>query len=60
MTISFEPTEEQRMMRDTVAEFAKEKLRAKIRETEAARALSPDLRTAAAELGLGALWTPEA
>jgi alkylation response protein AidB-like acyl-CoA dehydrogenase len=60
MTISFEPTEEQRMMRDTVAEFAKEKLRAKIRETEAARALSPELRQAAAELGLGALWTPEA
>ena len=60
MTISFEPTEEQRMMRDTVAEFAKEKLRAKIRETEALRALSPDLRKEAAELGLGALWTPEA
>src|SRR4051812_9575564 len=60
MTISFEPTEEQRMMRDTVAEFAKEKLRAKIRETEAARALADDLRKAAAELGLGALWTPEA
>ncbi|MEO7094930.1 MAG: acyl-CoA dehydrogenase family protein, partial [Polyangiales bacterium] len=60
MTISFEPTEEQRMMRDTVAGFAKEKLRAKIRETEAARELSPELRKAAAELGLGALWTPEA
>ncbi len=60
MTISFEPTEEQRLMRDTVAQFGAEKLRPRLRETEAARDLAADLRSGLAELGIGALWTPEA
>lgn len=60
MTISFEPTEEQRLMRDTVAQFGAEKLRPRLRETEAARALADDLKSGLAELGLGGLWVPEA
>jgi len=58
--IAFEPTEEQRMMRDTVAEFAKTKLRPHIRDTEVAHALADDLRNELAELGLGGLSIPEA
>jgi alkylation response protein AidB-like acyl-CoA dehydrogenase len=58
--IAFEPTEEQTMMRDTVAEFAKSKLRPRIRETEVARALADELRNELAELGLGGLTIPEA
>lgn len=58
--ITFEPTEEQRMMRDTVADFVKSKLRPRVREVEAARALPDDLRDGLVELGLGGLATPEA
>ncbi len=58
--ITFEPTEEQRMMRDTVADFVKSKLRPRVREVEAARALPDDLREGLVELGLGGLATPEA
>jgi alkylation response protein AidB-like acyl-CoA dehydrogenase len=58
--ITFEPSEEQRMMRDTVFDFAKSKLRPRLREVEAARALPDDLRDGLVELGLGGLATPEA
>lgn len=57
---SFDPTEEQRMMRDTVADFAREKLRERSREIEGARALPGDLRRAIAELGVTTLGVPEA
>ncbi len=57
---SFDPTEEQRMMRDTVADFAREKLRERSREIEGARALPEDLRRAIAELGVTTLTIPEA
>jgi acyl-CoA dehydrogenase len=57
---SFDPTEEQAMMRDTVAEFAREKLRERSREIEAARALPDDLRSALGELGVTTLAIPEA
>ncbi len=57
--VSFEPTEEQRMMRDTVADFAREKLRERSREIEGKRALPDDLRAAVAELGLTTLTIPE-
>lgn len=58
--ITFEPSEEQRMMRDTVFDFAKSKLRPRLREVEAARGLPDDLRDGLVELGLGGLATPEA
>ncbi|GAC1355097.1 MAG: acyl-CoA dehydrogenase family protein [Polyangiales bacterium] len=60
MTISFEPTEEQRLMRDTVAQLAREKLRPRARQAEEARGLGDELRKELAELGLGMLWVPEA
>lgn len=56
---SFDPTEEQRMMRDTVADFAREKLRERSREIEGARKLPDDLRRAIAELGITTLTIPE-
>src|SRR5437764_103459 len=58
--VSFEPTPEQCLMRDTVSDFAKEKLRPASRHNEEARAIDDQLRRAAAELGLGALSIPEA
>lgn len=58
--VSFEPTEEQRMMRDTVAELARAKLRERTREIEAKRALPDDLSAALAELGITSLAIPEA
>lgn len=57
---SFDPTEEQAMMRDTVAEFAREKLRERSREIEGKRALPDDLRRALGELGVTTLGVPEA
>jgi acyl-CoA dehydrogenase len=56
---SFDPTEEQRMMRDTIADFAREKLRERSREIEGARKLPDDLRNAIAELGITTLTIPE-
>ena len=56
---SFDPTEEQAMMRDTVADFARTKLRERSREIEGKRALPADLRSALAELGVTTLGVPE-
>ena len=55
---SFEPNEDQRMMQQTVADFAREKLRERSREIEGKRALPDDLRGAVAELGLCTLAVP--
>src|SRR6478672_9997410 len=59
MTIEFELTEDQQMMRDTVADFAKQKLRDRARDVEHRRALPDDLASAIAELGLTAYAIPE-
>jgi len=58
--ISFEPTEDQKLMVQSVAEFAKSTLRPRIREFEAARAISEEARKTAHELGLGLVALPEA
>lgn len=55
---SFEPNEDQRMMQQTVADFAREKIRERAREIEGKRALPDDLRAAIAELGLCTLSVP--
>lgn len=55
---SFEPNEDQRMMQQTVADFAREKVRERAREIEGRRALPDDLRKAVAELGLCTLAVP--
>ena len=57
--IAFEPSEDQTRMQESVAQLAK-KLRARIRETERARAVPEDLRKSAHELGLGMATLPEA
>jgi len=56
---SFDPTEEQAMMRDTIADFARTKLRERSREIEGKRELPGDLRAALAELGVTTLAVPE-
>jgi alkylation response protein AidB-like acyl-CoA dehydrogenase len=57
--LSFQPTEEQRLMVASVAEFSRSILRPRIREFERARGLPDDVRRAAHELGLGALGLSE-
>ena len=57
--IAFDPTDDQKLMQETVASFAKT-LRARLRETEKERAVAPDLRKTAHELGLGMVAVPEA
>lgn len=56
--ISFEPSEDQRMMQDAARGFAKT-LRARMREMEKAREVPADLQKAAAEMGLGMIAIPE-
>jgi alkylation response protein AidB-like acyl-CoA dehydrogenase len=57
--IGFSPTEDQKMMVDSVGQFAKT-LRPRVREIEKARAVPEDLRKTAHELGLGLVALPEA
>lgn len=57
--IDFEPTEEQKLIRDTVAEFAKTKIGESSREHERMRAVAEDIRKAAHELGIGIAHVPE-
>jgi alkylation response protein AidB-like acyl-CoA dehydrogenase len=57
--IAFEPTEDQRLMTESVASFAKT-LRARMREFEKERAVPDDVRRTAHELGLGMVAIPEA
>ncbi|MCW5833982.1 MAG: acyl-CoA dehydrogenase family protein [Labilithrix sp.] len=56
--ISFQPTEDQGLMVESVAQFARA-LRAKIRDNEKARELPEAVRKTAHELGLGLVALPE-
>src|SRR5688572_19265230 len=57
--ISFEPTEDQRLMVDSVAQFAKAVLRPKHREFEKERAVPEAVRKTAHEPGLALVSLPE-
>jgi acyl-CoA dehydrogenase len=58
--IAFEPSDDQKMVRDSVAQFAERTLRPRMREFEKARALPDDVLRAASEMGLGMAAFPEA
>ncbi len=58
--ISFEPTEDQTLMVESVAQFAKNALRPKIREFEKLRGVPEAVRKTAYDLGLGLVALPEA
>lgn len=57
--ISFEPTEDQKMMVESVAQFARTVLRPKFRDFERERGLPEAVRKTAHELGLGLVALPE-
>jgi alkylation response protein AidB-like acyl-CoA dehydrogenase len=57
--ISFEPTDDQKMVRDSVAQFAEKTLRPRIREFEKKRGLPDDVLAAAHEMGLPLAAFPE-
>jgi len=57
--IDFEPSEEQRLVRESVAEFARSTLAPRVREVERARAVPEDVRRLAHEMGLGTAGVPE-
>ncbi len=57
--ISFEPSDDQKMMVESVSQFAKNALRPKIREFEKERGLPEAVRKTAHELGLGMVALPE-
>ena len=57
--IDFEPSEDQRMMQDSVAQFAKSTLAPRIRESERLRGVPEDVRLLAHEMGLGFIDVPE-
>ena len=57
--IAFEPSDDQKMVRDAVAQFAQRTLRPRMREFEKARGLPDDVLRAAAEMGLGLAAFPE-
>lgn len=57
--ISFEPSDDQKLMIESVAQFARTVLRPRIRETERQRALPESIRKTAHELGLAAVALPE-
>ncbi len=58
--ISFDPTEDQKLMQQAARQFAKTTLRPRLREFERDRAIPEDVRRTAHELGLGTVWLPEA
>lgn len=58
--IDFEPTEDQRLMQDSVAQFARTALAPRVREFERLRAVPDDVRRLAHEMGLGLIAVPEA
>ncbi len=58
--ISFEPSEDQKLMVESVSQFAKTTLRPRIREFEKERGLPEAVRKTAHELGLGLAALPEA
>jgi alkylation response protein AidB-like acyl-CoA dehydrogenase len=57
--IDFEPTEEQRLVRESVADFARSALAPRVREAEKARGVPEDVRRLAHEMGLGMMAVPE-
>lgn len=57
--ISFELTEDQRLMVESVAQFARSVIRPKVRDAERARAWPEDILKTAHELGLGLAPLPE-
>src|SRR4030095_8848544 len=57
--ISFEPTEDQQLITQTVAEFAKTTLAPRAREFEKKRAVAEDVLKAVHELGLAFAAVPE-
>lgn len=57
--ISFEPTDDQKMVRDSVSQFAEKTLRPRIREFEKKRGLPDDVLAAAHEMGLPLAAFPE-
>ena len=58
--IEFEPTEDQRLMQESIAQFAKATLAPRVREFERLRALPDDVLRAGHEIGLSLLTLPEA
>jgi alkylation response protein AidB-like acyl-CoA dehydrogenase len=58
--ISFEPTDEQKAIRESVAQFARTRLRPRIREFERQRGLPDDVLEAAHSMGLAWAAFPEA
>ena len=57
--IEFEPTEEQQIMRDAVAQFAKVSLAEVVRSVEAAREVPESIRKSAHDMCLGMVHLPE-
>lgn len=57
--INFEPTEEQRLMRDAVADLAREALRPRTREMELLREVPDEIRKLSHQMGLGLVQVPE-
>jgi alkylation response protein AidB-like acyl-CoA dehydrogenase len=57
--IHFEPSEEQRLVQQSVADFAKTTIAPRAREHEKARAVAEDVRRIAHEMGLGTMSVPE-
>jgi alkylation response protein AidB-like acyl-CoA dehydrogenase len=51
--ISFQPTDDQKLMLESVGQFARTTIRPKFRESETKRGLSGEILKAASELGLG-------
>jgi len=58
--ISFEPTEDQKLIAGTVSDFAKATLAPRAREFEKAQAIAEDARKAVHEMGLSLAAVPEA
>lgn len=57
--IAFDPSEDQKLMRDSVSSFAKAVLAGRVREFEKLRELPEDVRFTASELFLGSIALPE-
>lgn len=58
--IHFEPSEDLRLVQQSVADFARTALAPRVREHEKARTLSEEARRLAHEMGIGSLDVPEA
>src|SRR5271170_7107349 len=58
LMIAFTPSEDQKMMQDSVAQFARTTLRPRLRQFEAGRAVPEEVRRTAHEMGLGLVALP--